>query len=316
MEPTYPKVQRNLIDEPTARRFAEPSLPTWLLAVGFEWSMIAATLWLCAVRSEWWVWLAAIFFIGTRQHALGVLAHEGSHFLVCKSRYWNDLLGNCLTAYPLGLSIQGYRTTHLQHHWYLETPDDPSRVSVEKHTKDWTFPMSRAYFVRMLLKDVTGLSQKSEASLLRYLWDIPGGRASHLIRMFSVQALFIAFAAANGMLHAYFLLWLLPLFTVTVTIYHVRAIAEHSGLGEQEHRYRRNYVDPLTVTRTTTMGAVARFLFAPYNISYHIEHHLYPSVPVFKLRALHETLREKPAYAASAHVTPGHRALIQELTAS
>src|SRR5262249_19646344 len=243
-----------------------------------------------------------------------VLAHEGSHNLVCRSRRWNDHLSNYLTAYPLTLSVEGYRATHLHHHWYLETPEDPSRVTLEHHPKDWTFPMSRWYFVGMLVRDLTGVSQKSSAELLKYLWHVPGGKRPHLIRIFGIHGAALALAAATGYVWTYLLLWLVPLFTVAVTCYRIRSIAEHSALGRHEDRYARTVIDFLRNTRTTRLGVIAEFLLAPYHVAYHIEHHLYPFVPGFRLRALHELLRERPDYATNAHVTRGHLQLFRELT--
>jgi len=55
-----------------------------------------------------------------------------------------------------------------------------------------------------------------------------------------------------------------------------------------------------------------RFLLAPYNMSFHIEHHLYPSVPVFRLRDLHDTLMRNPDYRMRARVTRSYRRLFNE----
>ena len=50
-------------------------------------------------------------------------------------------------------------------------------------------------------------------------------------------------------------------------------------------------------------------------MAYHIEHHLYPSVPVFRLKRLHEQLLTIPDFAAKARVAHGYPALFRELTA-
>jgi fatty acid desaturase len=48
-----------------------------------------------------------------------------------------------------------------------------------------------------------------------------------------------------------------------------------------------------------------RWFFAPHNMNYHIEHHLYPSVPSYRLPALSRALMANPEFAATAHVTHG-----------
>jgi fatty acid desaturase len=314
MRPQYKTVKRNLIDRRMLHQFSGGNLWHWLAVVAFEWSIIGTTIWICNALHYWWVWGAGIFLIGTRQHALAVLMHEGAHFLVSRLSFWNDLLSNYLTAYPLMLTIEGYRSEHLRHHWYLETPSDPAKFSIEHQPEDWAFPMSKWYFLHMMLRDLTGISQKSSAALLRYLWDIPGGRRPHIIRVVLYHVGFFATFAFMGHPWIYVLLWVVPLFSVTVTCYHIRSIAEHSGLGRQGSRFNRDVIDPLTATRTTTMRLIPQFLLVPYNISYHIEHHLYPSVPVFRLHALHKLLRSNSEYASNAHITRGYLNLFRELT--
>jgi fatty acid desaturase len=286
----------------------------WLGAVALEWTIISLTIWVCVEFHYWWLWILGFFVIGTRQHALGVLAHDGSHRLVARSLFWNDFLSNYLTAYPLTFSVQGFRQTHLKHHWYLETPEDPSKVSIDYHPKEWTFPMTKAAFIGMVLRDLTGLSQKSSASLLKYLWEIPGGRLTHIIKIVALHGTFIALCIMTGHIWVYVLLWLLPLFTVAVACYRVRSIAEHSGIGPQEGRYARTSVDSLVATRTTVSNPILQFIFAPYHISYHVEHHLYSHVSVFLLPELHRRLEKSTIYADKAHVTRGYRQLFKELT--
>jgi fatty acid desaturase len=310
------KVKRRLLDHDQLQGLSRPATMAWLFAVAVEWSIIAACLWAAARWPVAGVWIPAALIIGARQHALGVLAHEGAHFCVLQSGRANDWLANWLTSYPLTFSIEGYRYTHLKHHWYLETERDPSKVTVDVHPHDWTFPMTVRSFVLMILRDLSGLSQRSSASLLKYLWDVPGGPWPHLVRVLLMHGAAIGAGIASGHLWMYPLLWLVPLFTAAVMFYRIRSIAEHSGFGGQDHRYRHSVVDALTATRTTVDGPITRFVFSPWNVSYHIEHHLYPSVPVFRLRTLHAALAQNPEYQELAHVTRGHVALVRELVSS
>jgi fatty acid desaturase len=149
---------------------------------------------------------------------------------------------------------------------------------------------------------------------MKYLWDIPGGRWPHVLRITIMHAIFIAAAILTHHIWAYVLLWIVPLYTVTVACYRLRSVAEHSGIGPQSERYTRDVIDNLRTTRTTTGSGLSQYLLIPYNVSYHIEHHMFPSIPTFRLRDLHEELKTNPVYAANAHVTRGHRQLFRELT--
>lgn len=314
MRKQYDRVNWNLIDDVELHQFSSHNVWRWLAAIAFEWIVIAAIFAVCLTYREWWVWVIGGLLIGTRQHGLAVLAHDGAHHLVVRSHFWNDVLTNYLATYPLTFTVQGYRTTHLKHHWYLETPEDPSKVSVDRHPEEWTFPMPVWNFVRMFLRDILLLSQRAAISLMKYLWEIPGGRAPHVIRIAIMHAIAIAIFAWTGNLLAYFLLWIVPLYTVTVACYRLRSVAEHSGIGPQSERYSRDVIDNLRTTRTTTGSGVSQYLLIPYNVSYHIEHHMFPSIPTFRLRDLHHKLRDNPVYAQNAHITRGHRELFRELT--
>jgi fatty acid desaturase len=165
----------------------------------------------------------------------------------------------------------------------------------------------------MFARDLSGLSQASSTSLLRYLWQIRDP-AMHMACIVLVQlALAAGLTLATGSYWAYPVLWLVPLFTVVVACYRVRAVAEHSAFGDAGKRYRRDVVDPLKYTRTTLIDPWLAAAFAPYNVSYHIEHHVYPSVPCFNLKALHEHIARHPDYQRYAHITRGYRGLLAEM---
>ena len=62
--------------------------------------------------------------IGTRQHALFVIAHDAAHYLLYEQRWLNDLVGRaCATVQ--GLSMCTYRVIHRLHHNNLYGELDP-----------------------------------------------------------------------------------------------------------------------------------------------------------------------------------------------
>lgn len=313
MSKPYDRANWNLIDDDTLRAFSSRNRWRWLAAIALEWLLIAAVIAVCLTWPRSWVWVLGALLIGTRQHGMAVLAHEGAHNLVARSLFWNDILTNCLATYWLTFPIQGYRTSHLKHHWYLETPDDPTKVSVDRYPDEWTFPMPPRQLIGLFVRDLTLRSHRAEVSLMNYLWDAPGKRAPHVVSIILLHSMVIAAAAWSGHIWAYIFLWLLPLCTITIACYRLRSVAEHT-VGPQSERYSHSVVDSLRTTRTTTASGLSQFLINPYNISYHIEHHMFPSVPAFRLRDLHEKLRENPVYVNNAHITQGYRELFRELT--
>ena len=103
--------------------------------------------------------------------------------------------------------------------------------------------------------------------------------------------------------------------TVAMMCVRVRTAAEHYAIGSLEEKYTRASVNAVATTRTIIGNPITKFLFCPHNMSYHVEHHLYPSVPVFRLRALHKLLLKDPLFAERARVTKGYVQLVGELTA-
>lgn len=78
-------------------------------------------------------------------------------------------------------------------------------------------------------------------------------------------------------------------------------ILQHGGLADNVVDFRLN-------SRTVYMNRVSRFIY--WNMNYHIEHHMYPLVPYYRLPELHEFIRHDcPApnpsiFAAYAELWP------------
>ena len=62
----------------------------------------------------------------------------------------------------------------------------------------------------------------------------------------------------------------------------IYSFTQHAGMGENVLDHRLN-------TRTILLGPVNRFIY--WNMNYHIEHHMFPMVPYYRLAELHEELK-------------------------
>ena len=63
-------------------------------------------------------------------------------------------------------------------------------------------------------------------------------------------------------------------------------VTQHAGLAENTTDHRLN-------TRTIYMGPLNRWIY--WNMNYHVEHHIYPSVPFHQLKNLHEAVKDQLA---------------------
>jgi fatty acid desaturase len=303
----------SFLDIEMVRRLSRISTAVWLATVLGNWTIIAGVIWLCHLWPYWPVYLGALGLIGVHQHGLGVLLHEGVHYRVATNRVWNDFLANYLTGYALLTPVQGYRAFHLKHHHLLDTPEDPERITMDHFEKEWSFPMSRGRLCWLLLRDLSGLWQKPMIVLLRLIWDIPG-RVHHIVQIIILYGTITALLVATGHLWTYLLLWWVPMLTVFLAGFRFRTYAEHSNITAGERRYTREAPDMIGATRTTVGNPISRMLFAPHGINYHTEHHLYPSIPFFRLRKTHELLRANRKFAAESHICKGYIEVVRELT--
>jgi fatty acid desaturase len=258
------------------------------------------------------VLLICILIIGTRQHALFVIAHDAAHYLLYENRRLNDAVGRAC-AMLQGLSMCTYRVIHRMHHNNLYGELDPDTAL------HGGYPRGRAYLLRKLLKDLGGLTAwKTYAYFLggapalntktnvalRPLDDTSAklkseARNDRNIVIFFHVTLFLVMAW-SGYLVQYLVLWVLPLVTVVQAILRLRAIAEHGATTD--------FSSPLTAARTNLAPAWLAWLIFPHQVNYHIEHHLYASVPHYNLPRLHREMTTR-GLLGSAEVISFRRTL-------
>lgn len=225
--------------------------------------------------------------------------HEAGHRTAFASRALNDAVAwwaGVLSFY----NADFYRRYHQWHHRYTHQPGlDP-----ELEDKPPTTPAS-------YLLELSGLSWwagKLKGHLAGLRGDfggrpyipaeaVPALRRS-LLGQFAVYGLaaLLSLPAANGLLFWY---WLLPL-AVGQPLLRFVLLAEHGGCAYE--------ADGLRNTRTTHTLAPLRWLM--WNMPFHAEHHLYPSLPFHALARAHDRLAPQ-----LAHCSPGYLAVHRDFLA-
>src|SRR5204862_7502666 len=94
----------------------------------------------------------------------------------------------------------------------------------------------------------------------------------------------------------YFLLWVVPIFTSFSFFMILRQLVQH-GNGD------RGWLNNTRVFRVNTF---IKFAVFPLGQDYHLPHHLFASVPHYRLRELHETLMQCEEYREQAVVVKGY----------
>lgn len=273
-----------------------------LFAILEEWLAIAAAVLLCERIGSPWLYPLAVVFIGARQHALVVLGHDAVHFRLLRRRWVNDLVADLLLWWPVGATNVLFRRHHGAHHRYIGTDQDGNialwrlRRPDGSPTREWTYPKTGWQLAGKLLWRGCGLTGLVlvVAGLLRPIWRV--GPVYGLTRL-ALLSTGVAAIAAYGGLGLLFYYWLVPLCTWFIASNYMRLICEHSQVKSERPLY--------ALTRTTVPSWFDRTFIVPRNISYHYEHHIYPSVPFYRLPALHAAMMRLPGFRAHAHVTRG-----------
>jgi fatty acid desaturase len=115
------------------------------------------------------------------------------------------------------------------------------------------------------------------------------------ITLVQVAVAWLAFAYGRFVLYAFVLLWLVPMVTSFSLFMMLRQVVQHSNSD-------RGW---LTNTRVFLVNLFVRDSILPYGQDIHLPHHMYATVPHFKLRELHEYMMQFPEYRAEAIVVRG-----------
>lgn len=266
------------------------------LAVVQTYGLLALIIGTALYFSTWWAIVPAVFLIAVQQHALFVLAHDAAHYRLFKTRWLNDAVGR-FSGMIAGISMCAYRVVHRLHHNHLYGPQD---MDTPIHGG---YPRGRVYLLKKLGKDLIGLTAPKTFGYFfgapvqnveqlhpsRPLDDTsPELRRAAIVdrwMMVGVQialpVLFFIIGFGNGYGWQYWVLWVLPLATVLQPILRFRAICEHGAVAVTD--------DALRGARTNLPPLWMRWLF-PHHVNYHIEHHLYPSIPHYNLPRAHREL--------------------------
>jgi fatty acid desaturase len=94
----------------------------------------------------------------------------------------------------------------------------------------------------------------------------------------------------------YGLLWIVPLFTTFPLFMIMRQWVQHGNADRGRY----------TNTRVFLVNPLVRYAVFPFGMDYHLPHHVYASVPHYKLKGLHELLLQDPEYREKGVVVEGY----------
>ena len=214
------------------------------------------------------VFAAGAFVMACKQHALGVIMHDATHYRLLNTKRFNDGVSDFFCAFPIGMVTASYRRGHLPHHAFTNKPLDPywARLSQDE---GYHFPMKRERLARLLVKDVLGLNFRTWWPILRawtgwaFIFRDPEKflSAKDRRRFTSFWAVALIGAVASGLWPHFLLLWIVPMLTLNLAFTRIRVIAEHD-LDKSDGE--------LGQTRHVDGNWIGRLAIGPLNINYHM----------------------------------------------
>ena len=210
-------------------------------------------------------------------HGISLFTHEAVHGALSPNRLRNGLFG-ALCAWPVLQNFTAYRVLHLRHHAHLGVSGDPDHYDNYTGRRRLVFAMHwgrllLGYPAYLLAIPVLGWRQGTAVDRAVLAVEVLAGSA------------FVAFLALGPLPTSWVLLgWAAPMAVIN-TLVNIRGMSQHTLLAA-----------PASVvegTRTILGNPVSRFFMC--NENYHLEHHLYPAVPHYRLPALHAALRAQGA---------------------
>ena len=257
------------------------------IIVGFDWMMVFGLFVLAAQIPNPLIYLLVIILLGGRQLALGIIVHEAGHRTLFKSQAINEFCGTWLSGYWVFSDKDVYMQGHLKHHQDCGTRQDPDLKNYD------AYPVSHESFSRKVLRDLTGQigwrRVKSIGRAIRGINTLPPGPRKTLTGSIAVNLAMLATLWASG--HPWlYALWVIAFMTSHMLVTRIRQIAEHAAV--QDHFSP----DARLNTRTIYINRLERLLVSPHQLNYHLEHHLMPSVPIYRLQKLHKILLARGHY--------------------
>jgi fatty acid desaturase len=251
--------------------------PRWRLVIILFVLIWAVTAWLMVEFSSWPVYALGYFIIGSVIHGLAINMHEcihGNMFRNKRRDYWLGLL----CALPALMSSTAYKVTHRLHHIHNRTEHDPDELTNLSQNRKllsatfyiWAIIGMPLYLIHIAITSLThGTPKQRRTVILEECF------------ILSVVVLAVWVGHTTDRMLVLFHVWFIPMM-FAMLMANTRAWSEHS-MTQQGH--------PLTQSRTVTSNRFVSFFLC--NQNYHLEHHLFPAIPWYRLPTLHRLLQDE-----------------------
>ena len=240
---------------------------------------IGGYLWISA--SSWLIEIPALVVYGFSLAAMFAVVHECCHRTAFADNRLNDLVA-WWAGILSGYNSTFYRRYHKWHHRYTQIEgkdpelEDPKPNNIGEYILEiigynWWLGKIKTHY-----KVATGKLDRMPYIAENVRDEVIKSNRLQLAVYVGALALSLAFQQPW-----FITLWLLPL-AVGQPILRLILLAEHTGCSNDNN--------PLSNTRTTLTWLPIKLMM--WNMPFHAEHHLYPSIPFHALPQAHQELKE------------------------
>jgi fatty acid desaturase len=240
-------------------------------------SAAAALLMVRKFGGSHWVYAVNITFYllaAASLHGISLFTHEGVHGTLSARPWWNRAL-SIACAQPVLQNFSAYKVLHLKHHHHLGQEGDPDHYA---NYTSWTWLEFLMHWGRLIIGypayitmiPILGYRHGNASARRWIIFEV-----CLLVALVTVAVIFVPWL---WLLHC----WLIPMLVIN-TMVNIRGMSQHTFLEHQS--------DTILGTRSILTNPVTAFFMC--NENYHLEHHLYPSIPWYNLPRLHRLLRDE-----------------------
>lgn len=296
----------SILASDTLKELNTRSTPKGLLQLAshFLILIISGWVWGTNLGQNWAIALPALALYGFSLAAMFAPLHECSHRTAFENNALNDAV--CWIAGLLSFYNSAFfRRYHKWHHRYTQDPKKDPELSdpLPQNLGDYLLTISGLPWWWGKLKTHTRVAL---GHLENYPFISETARAQVILSTRLQLAVYAIAILIGAIAHQpwFFKYWLFPLF-VGQPILRFILLAEHTGCSGDRN--------PLTNTRSTQTLFPLQLLM--WNMPFHAEHHLYPSIPFHQLPSAHQHLQ--PHFT---HIAPGYlhvnRQIIESFSAA
>ena len=292
------------LEMPVVRALSRRSDPRGTLRYGGHLAAMASTaclIWLAF--DNVWLLIPALFVHGFTIVTMFAPMHECVHKTAFKTPWLNDAFG-WLAGALCFYNFTYYRRYHTWHHRYTQDEQFDPELETPKPANRWQYALHISGLPFWWHKPIELVTMSIGRQRYPYVPE-----QSRSVVAWSARAqlgLYLLLAAGSAWFQTTVVwwYWLLPAILAQPLLRAI-LIVEHTGCSQD--------TNGLTNTRTTLASRPVRFLM--WNMPFHAEHHLYPSITFFCLPQAHQELQSRLAHIAPSYPR-ANREVIRGLSAA